>query len=564
MHTIALVGGGPAALFMFKKLIADKHEGLEVYIFEKTDRLGQGFPYSSQGSSEEHITNVSDNEIPTIVTHVKEWVPTARREITDRFNLEDVEINEYKVFPRLLFGEYLANQFMLLQQQARGIKTHVFYNTTVVDIQDRGLEKGIRIFTDAGEQFSCDKVIICTGHSFPSTYEDTVEGWFDSPYPPQKLNTHINFPVAIAGASLTAIDAVRTLARANGHFNKRDDGTYAYCLNEDSTGFEIVLHSLHGFLPAVRFHLEDTHLTPVPLLTEEQVIAIKKTHHGFVPLDLVFQKHFMDVIQQQDPDEYEKIKGKTLEEVIDYYLQLREKLDAFVLLKAEYAEAEKSIKRRASVLWKETLGALSYALNYPAKHFAAEDMLRLKRVLMPLVSLVIAYVPQGSCRELMALHDAGVISLKDVTSSSHAEPVGKQGARYTYITEDGKKEERYFKMYIAAIGQAPIPFNHFPFESLRNDKVISSAYLFFNDDKCGESEMNAGNTLVRKTDSSKYTLQVAGIQVNDSFQVMDRFGVANERIYIMAVPLIAGLNPDYSGLDFCEVAAKRIGNALFN
>ena len=30
----------------------------------------------------------------------------------------------------------------------------------------------------------------------------------------------------------------------------------------------------------------------------------------------------------------------------------------------------------------------------------------------------------------------------------------------------------------------------------------------------------------------------------------------------MAVPFIGGLNPDYSGLDFCDTAAERIVEAL--
>jgi hypothetical protein len=55
---------------------------------------------------------------------------------------------------------------------------------------------------------------------------------------------------------------------------------------------------------------------------------------------------------------------------------------------------------------------------------------------------------------------------------------------------------------------------------------------------------------------------VPGIQINDCYQVMDRYGASNPRIYIMAVPYIGGLNPDYSGLDFCEAASERVVNTL--
>ncbi|MES2880805.1 MAG: hypothetical protein V4676_01560, partial [Bacteroidota bacterium] len=53
-------------------------------------------------------------------------------------------------------------------------------------------------------------------------------------------------------------------------------------------------------------------------------------------------------------------------------------------------------------------------------------------------------------------------------------------------------------------------------------------------------------------------LKVAGITINDNFQVLDQYGAYNNRIYIMAVPYIGGYNPDYSGLDFCEAASARI------
>ncbi|WP_316800158.1 hypothetical protein [Pedobacter frigidisoli] len=50
-------------------------------------------------------------------------------------------------------------------------------------------------------------------------------------------------------------------------------------------------------------------------------------------------------------------------------------------------------------------------MNYPSKHFFAEDMARLKKDLMPLISVVIAFAPQGSVHELMALPPAGLLDI---------------------------------------------------------------------------------------------------------------------------------------------------------
>ena len=63
------------------------------------------------------------------------------------------------------------------------------------------------------------------------------------------------------------------------------------------------------------------------------------------------------------------------------------------MLKAKYTKAEKSIKRHESVYWKEMLAVFSFAMNHLAKYFSAEDMQRLKKVLMPLILIIIAFVP---------------------------------------------------------------------------------------------------------------------------------------------------------------------------
>ena len=53
-----------------------------------------------------------------------------------------------------------------------------------------------------------------------------------------------------------------------------------------------------------------------------------------------------------------------------------------------------------------------------------------------------------------------------------------------------------------------------------------------------------------------------GIAINDNFQVLDEFGGYNDRIFFMPVPFMAGYNPDYSGLDFCETASKFVVQSI--
>ena len=564
IRKIALIGGGPAALFMYKKLLGNNNEeGLEIIIYEKNNQLGAGMPYSNCGAMQEHITNVSGNELPKLPQTMKEWVANAEPVILKPFNINEENFNEFKVVPRLLFGIYLQQQFELLikESKTKGIKTTVWYNTTVSDIVYNNISGLSEIIDDRQNNILVNEVVICTGHVWPKTYENKVSGWFDSPYPPQKLKQIFNAPVAIKGASLTAIDAIRTMAHANGNFIHNEDSSYSYVLNKESKGFSIVLHSLHGYLPAVRFHLEDTHLTPKNFIEEKEVPALKEKFGGYIPLDFIYRTNFVEPLKTQDATLYNIIKDMSIEDFVAYMFTDRQEMDGFDLLRQEYKEAEESIANRKSVIWKETLGALSYAMNYPAKHISAEDMLRLKKVLMPLVSLIIAYVPQSSCRELLALHDAGIINLISVDENSQVKPNENAGADYWYDKEGTKKN--YFKTYVNATGQGAMQLKDFPFKQLIKDGIVSAAYLHFKDDVKAEEEINNGNKLVVPAATEGYYLKVPGININDHFQVLNSFGAFNPSIFIMAVPFIGGLNPDYSGLDFCDTASNKIAETIF-
>jgi len=552
---IAIIGGGPSGLFMYKRLIESKAPNFEIEIFERKDYLGAGMPYSAEGANVEHITNVSDNEIPVIYNSIEEWVKIAPKEILEKFNINADKFNEYKVLPRLFFGEYLSAQFKLLKEVAEtnGIKTNVHLNCIVEDIIDLPADNQVGVSVKGHEQAHFDQVIICTGHNWPKKYEGKIPHYFDSPYPPKKIALELNHAVGIMGSSLTAIDALRTLARQNGNFSDNEDGTYSYHVKNN--GFKIVMHSRSGLLPAIRFHLEDSHLGKDETLSKTEIQKSIKVNEGFLPLDFVFEKNFKEMFIEKDSVFYEKIKNMNLEQFVSAMMDYREKMEPFALFKKEYEEAEKSIEKRKSIYWKEALAILSFAMNYPAKYLSAEDMERLQKVLMPLISIVIAFVPQSSCRELLALHDAGVLSIVAVGDDAEVKPLKTGGADYHYKVDD-KKVTVHFDTFIDCIGQPHLSFDDFPFKSLIRNGTISPAKLKFHSAVIGKEEMKHNDLVTKKGDN--YLLTVPGITINDYFQVVDEAGQANKRIYIMAVPYIGGYNPDYSGIDFSEAASGAV------
>lgn len=563
IDSIALIGGGPAALFVVKHLIAEKVYPKELYIFEKSEALGSGMPYSHYGANFEHVANVSANELPELPQSFNDFVTKKDlKDYPDFVSPNQGNINEYKVIPRLLLGNYLEDQFNILLKTAgqHNIKVKVFKNTKVVDI-DRKNDDFFTVITESGDAHNVSKVIICTGHQWSSENEIRSKGWYDSPYPPSKFERTSDYPVAIRGTSLTAVDAVKTLARLNGTYIKENDDL-KFKINEENKNFSITLFSKRGFLPALRFHSEGSPYSEGWIMSHDEIQKYKQEHNGFVDLDYVFDLNFKQPLRKKNEKFYQEIKDLMIEEFVEKMLELREKLDSFQLFKAEYAEAEKSIERHQTIAWKETLSAFSYAINYPAKHFSAEDMIRLRKTLLPLISVIIASLPQSSYKELIALYDAGVLNLISVDDESHIESHEEEGIIYHYTDEDGNKKSDHYRLYIDAIGQQPVQFNSIPFEGLKNGRFISSGYIKFRDPEKGKSEFEKDSSHIMKTEPDHYYLRVDGLNINDHFQALDYYGKVTEDLYIMAVPYIAGLNPDYSGLDFCDTAGKRIVQSL--
>jgi uncharacterized NAD(P)/FAD-binding protein YdhS len=244
--------------------------------------------------------------------------------------------------------------------------TRIHVGAKVTDINDAPEKDHTLIKVGDNESFEFDSVIICIGHHWPQTREGRLTGYFDSPYPPSKLKINIDHPIAVRGSSLTAIDAIRTLARHNGIFTREEAHKLSYQLHQDAKKFKIVMHSRQGLLPGVRFHLDDPKLSKASLLSTEEIAVHRKENEGYLLLDFIFEKDFKESFIKKDPEFYEKIKDMNMEEFVGSMMSMR---DPFLLLKGEYAEAKRSIRRKESVYWKEMLAVLSFAMNYPLNIF---------------------------------------------------------------------------------------------------------------------------------------------------------------------------------------------------
>ncbi len=558
---IALIGGGPTALFVTKRLIETGRSDLEVEIFERDGRLGVGMPYGSQGAEPEHITNVSSNELPTLPVKLIDWLTNLSDTRLSTYDMSREDLDEDRVVPRSLFGDYLQEQFHALLATAK-FRTKVHLYTGVVDVRDLPETDEIEVvLADRSVRF--DHVVICSGHRWICKQEGKVEGYFDSPYPPAKLSLNLNHEVALRGSSLTAIDAIRTLARSNGAFHKQSDESYAYEIAPGSENFRIVMHSRDGLLPCVRFHLEDPQVSDEGLLQPREWLKERESNDGFVPLDLFFEEDFIKPLAESDPPLHSRVKDMTLEQFVKAALGSREQRDPFELFEEEYRQALQSMRDENAIHWKEALSVLSFALNSPAKHFSAEDSLRMAEILSSLISIVIAFVPHSSVKELLALYHAGRLSLVEVGSES--EVVAQEtGVEYRYKNGQRESVSPRFLTYVDCVGQQALGLDQFPFPTLVEQGVVRQARLRFRKPEEGRRKFAESPKAVEKDPDGSYHLIVPGIAINDNYLPLQADGGVNRRVAIMAVPFIGGHNPDYSGLDFCEKASKLVVAGILN
>ena len=160
--TLALIGGGPAALFMLKQVYDKKLQFKKIIIFERNDRFGVGMPYGKFGSKEEHVANVSANELPKLFESFSDYIKRKPDQGFQNF-VKGGNINEYEVIPRLLLGNYLEEQFKIYSSELikQGIELQLLLNTEVKDIKYS--DNIFTIITD-NDTFKSDYTVICIGH----------------------------------------------------------------------------------------------------------------------------------------------------------------------------------------------------------------------------------------------------------------------------------------------------------------------------------------------------------------------------------------------------------------
>ena len=456
---IAIVGTGPTGVYAFRAL-SEKLPDTEFALFERGDEAGVGMPYSAESASRYMLANIASIEIPAVTTTYLDWLKSLPAERLQRYELAHEDLHDRLFTPRLLLGEYFRDQFLELCDRAnsQGLKVKVSEQTSVTDV----IVGGDHVYlltqnaaTNAeNREGPFDRIVLATGHDFPDEDEATRR-YFPSPWSGLIQADIPAVRVGIMGTSLSSIDAAMAVVNQHGRFRaKGDDLTF----ETNASGLHITLMSWTGILPEADFYCPLPYL-PLNVMTDA---AIARAAASDAPLDAMFALLRAE-ITQADPDYARKIglEGLTADTFESAYFETRLGQDPFRWARKNLAEVERNKANKVTVVWRYALLRMHEKFEEIVPQLNDADRARFDDGLKTVFVDNYAAVPSESIRRLLAMRDAGVLSVMGLGEDYTLDHTPKG----TVIVARG--ETHKFDVFIDARGQKPMTSKDIPFPSLR-------------------------------------------------------------------------------------------------
>lgn len=268
---LVIIGGGLTGTSMLCQFVRHMYRFLQkgktaptnihLYVIEKQNLFGPGFPHSDKYAMPFHLINMCARDMSILAADPEDferWVNQHIRDMDSQFpgiiENEDSPDRDCHHYPRPIMGEYLKYLFDQAVHEAKriGIRMHLHPGCEAIDVSESGDDRVRVTVLNLGSNerlvLHADRVLLATGHWFDQGQRD---GYFHSPWPPDLLQENIpeGSDVAILGTSLSAIDAVLTLT-ADGSFLRSPSGELIY--EPSPAPRRLILYSRKALFPTVR------------------------------------------------------------------------------------------------------------------------------------------------------------------------------------------------------------------------------------------------------------------------------------------------------------------------
>ncbi|WP_117195880.1 FAD/NAD(P)-binding protein [Rhizobium terrae] len=548
--SVAVIGCGPTALYFLKHVLDNRSDRLNITFFSASDRLGSGVSYHHDRVGDQTLANIACEEIPNIVMAPNEWFISRPKYWLEQNRMDSRRIGPGYIPTRHVLGEYFEAQFkMLLVNAAKlGIAVRCLRQSTVTDVVPAA--NGVKVvFLKDGEAktMEFESAVIATGHLWRG--EDASKPRFmASPWPISKVVRTEGRNIGLIGTSLSAMDACLALARKNGVFARDFDGRLKFLPNFDLHDFRIVMHSCKGLLPPIRVHSEYPRFEMYSYISRADIHGHIEQNNGHLSLDFLFERVLKTVLKEKSPEVFDVIEKMDFEKFIGFLQKRHKARDPFELLREEYAISAASIRDRGPIYWKEVLDDIAYTLNFHIRYLKPGDIIRVHNQLMPLLTYLIGVLPQQSCEQILALHEADCLSVVNIghnltiSGGMDDEPA----SLVFHHPQTGQKTTLSYDFIVDCRGQKSIDLADFPFQTLVDTGVVTAAKI-----KLEPKAPDGGDEHV-----------IGGVSVDECFHPISSTGMSILSIFILAAPIISGIYPYQSGLPFCSEVAKVAADTL--
>ncbi|WFS04468.1 FAD/NAD(P)-binding protein [Rhizobium tumorigenes] len=541
MTRIAIIGSGPTGIYTLKGLVGSSVP-LSITIFEIEPDPGKGTPYHPALNDQAMLSNIASIELPPICETLVAWLRRQTDAGLERLHVLREAIDEREFYPRVVLGEYLQAQFSQLVQAGteRGHRIDIKPRHRVIDIALQVDDIALVAQRPDGTQadYGFDHVVMATGHDWPDNIE-IKPGYFMSPWPAVNLKSIGNCAVGILGTSLSAIDAMVTVATAHGAFYVDASGLLEYQQAAGSEGFGITMMSRKGLLPEADFYHEIPYL-PLQFCTKEAIDTLLATGRGNL-LDDIFDL-FKAELLASDP-EYSATIGlslRTIETIGPAYFAERESRDPFAWAALNLAEAARNKQQRHTVPWRYAILRMHEAIARAVPQLDSEDLKRFHKHFKSIFIDDYATVPHESIKRILALRRAGKLDI--VALGDEYEIDNERVERGAEVTYDGKTLA--FGAFIDATGQHPLSVRDIPFPTLLKQGVIRKAAT------------SAASSIILPGDHQA-VVRTGGIDLDDAFRPRFESPVSN-KLYCAAISFLLHKLPFVQGI----TSANDIGGVV--
>lgn len=569
-NKVAIIGSGPTCIYFLKQLSDQPKEFKShlhsITIFEKSNNAGMEMPYNPEMTDFYNLSNISSEEIPALEESFADWLRNQPKGILNNLNVTEFPISKSKVYSRIALGNYFRVQFekIIKKLKKQDLWIDVMSGVEIIDIITKFPSEVVSLEDSNHRKYDgFNKVIISTGHIWAEK-DQTNRGYYASPWPIQKIlpseETYYNFPIGTLGASLSAFDVVTSLAHRHGSFEKSDE-VLTFKLNKNVEQFKLVMHSAEGWLPHLQYEQEKPIREIYRHASREEILALIDSS-GFLSLSVYFDKICRPALiiassKDGNPSLIKLLSQISfgMEEFVKYMEKRHEYVNSFEGMRKEQLQAKEKMNANKPTHWMETLDDLMYALNFHAELLSAEDHLFLNKRLMPFLMNVIAALPLPSAQIILALYDAGCISLKKgfVEIIEDKKIPNKTVVK---VTDEGKRSETLeYSMFVNCSGQGKLEFENYPFPSLINENKIRKSRAEFKaaPDPSVIKEAKKKDQIL--SHGNKTYLYTGGIDVDAGYRVIDVNGEPSTTIRDVSFIHTSGCRPYSYGLQACNATS---------